>query len=130
MSVTLRVPFSIGPTGRIARAEGDYDVANQFLKTLIMTRFNERVMRPGYGTRVRDNVFESLDDLTLQSLEGDLRDGIRSWGGGVQVHAIQMDVAGSRLDIDIMYTLGSTLGIAPSTMSVSIDAGGNVEETS
>lgn len=130
MSITIRVPFSIGPTGRIARAEGDYDIANQFLKTLIMTRFGERVMRPGYGSRTRDNVFENIDELMLQSLEGDIRDGVRTWEPGIQIHSVQMNVVESRLDVDIAYTLGSTLGLPPSTTRVTIDAGGTVEETS
>lgn len=39
----------------------------------IFTRRGERVMMPGFGTRIPDLPFEPLDDITLGILEEDLR---------------------------------------------------------
>lgn len=128
--ISMRVPFHIGPTGRIASADGDYDVANQYLKTLLLTRVGERIMRPGYGSQVRDNVFETIDELMMQSLEGDIRDAVKTWEPGITIHQLYMEDVGAKLEIDLQYTLGSTLGLPPATVRVSIDVGGTVEELS
>ena len=129
MTSTIQIPFNIGPTGRIARAEGDYAVAAQHLKNILLTRVSERVMRPTYGSRVRDALFEPIDEILLQELDDDIRDAIGKWEPGVEVRAIEMDDRGSFLEIDIQFTLSSTLGGADSRVSVSISRGGNVEET-
>lgn len=130
MPTSMRVPFHIGPTGRVASADGDYDIANQYLKTLLLTRVGERIVRPGYGSRLRDNVFEGIDELMMQSLEGDIRDAIRAWEPAITVHRVEMEDLDGRLEIDLQYTLGSTIGLPPSTVRVSIDVGGTVEELS
>lgn len=130
MTTTMRVPFDVGPTGRIGRAVDEYDVANQYLKVLLLTRVSERVMRPGYGAAVRDNVFEPIGDLVIQEIEDEIREAIKAWEPTVSVHEIVFDdEKGSVLEIDLLYTLNSTLGLPPTRLSVEIGLGGSVEET-
>jgi uncharacterized protein len=128
MSATIRVPFDVGPAGRIGFADSDYDVANQYMKNLLLTRFGERVMRPSYGSRLRDNVFEPIGEVMEAELDGDIRDAIRTWEPAVEVHQIEFTDFGSTLEIDLQYTLGDTLGARPARVQVSIAVGGNVEE--
>lgn len=130
MTTTLRIPFNIGPTGRIARAEGEYDVVNQHIKNILLTRITERVMRPRYGSRVRDFLFEPIDEMNMQELDDNIRDAIRRWEPAVDVLQVYMDDRGSYLEVEVQFTLGSTLGAAPRTVSVSIAKGGEVEEMS
>lgn len=129
MTATLRVPFDIGPTGRIGRADSPYDAANQYLKVLLLTRISERVMRPGYGTEVRDGLFDVVDEVTIASMESEIRDAVREWEPAVSIEAIEIDAVGSMVRIDILYRLVSTLGGAPVRFSVEIEVGGAVEET-
>lgn len=129
MTTALRVPFDISPTGRVGFASGDYDVANQYIKMVLLTRIGERLMRPAYGSRVRDSVFDPIGPELTQMLEGDIRDAVRAWEPGVRVHAVEFEDSGSTLEIDIQYSIGSTLGLPPSTVRVSIDVGGTVEES-
>lgn len=128
MTATIRVPFDVSHTGRIAMAEEEYDVANQYIKTLLLTRLGERIMRPRYGSRVRDHVFEPIDEVMLQSIEGEIRDAIRIWEPAIEIRRIDFEDYGSLVEVDVQYNLGSTIGIAPSTVRVTIDAGGSVEE--
>ena len=129
MTTTLRVPFDVGPTGRLGFADTDYDVANQYLKVLLLTRLTERVMRPNYGSRVRDSVFGAVSEEFAQVLEGDIRDAVRDWEPAVELRVVDIDISsGSTVEVDVQYTLGSTIGLPPSTLRVSIDVGGDVEE--
>lgn len=51
----------------------DVELVKLDLLNHIFTRRGERVMMPGFGTRIPDLPFEPLDDITLGMLEEDLR---------------------------------------------------------
>ena len=51
----------------------DVELVKLDLLNHIFTRRGERVMMPGFGTRIPDLPFEPLDDITLGILEEDLR---------------------------------------------------------
>ncbi|WP_407308210.1 GPW/gp25 family protein [Acinetobacter sp.] len=49
------------------------DLINRDLLNHIYTLKGERVMMPGFGTRIPLMAFEPMDDYTLQAIEEDLR---------------------------------------------------------
>lgn len=51
----------------------DIELVKLDLLNHIFTRRGERVMMPGFGTRIPDLAFEPLDGVTLSILEEDLR---------------------------------------------------------
>lgn len=51
----------------------DVELVKLDLLNHIFTRRGERVMMPGFGTRIPDLAFEPLDNVTLNILEEDLR---------------------------------------------------------
>lgn len=51
----------------------DVELVKLDLLNHIFTRKGERVMMPGFGTRIPDITFEPLDDITLGMIEEDLR---------------------------------------------------------
>ena len=51
----------------------DVELVKLDLLNHIFTRRGERVMMPGWGTRIPDLAFEPLDEITLDILEEDIR---------------------------------------------------------
>ena len=51
----------------------DVELVKMDLLNHIYTRKGERVMMPGFGTRIPDLAFEPMDQITLDILEEDLR---------------------------------------------------------
>lgn len=51
----------------------DVELVKLDLLNHIFTRKGERVMMPGFGTRIPDLTFEPLDGITLSAIEEDLR---------------------------------------------------------
>lgn len=51
----------------------DIELVKLDLLNHIFTRKGERVMMPGFGTRIPDMAFEPLDEITLMVIEEDLR---------------------------------------------------------
>ena len=128
--VTMKVPFDIDPGGRVASVTGDYVEAAQYLRSLILTRVGERLMRAGYGTRVQEGVFEPIDGAFLAGLVADIRDGVTTWEPDIRIHEIETLVVGdTRVEFQVLFALRSTVGGRPESLDVTIDLGGAVEET-
>lgn len=125
---TIRVPFNVGPTRRIGRADSPYDEMNQRLKVLIFTRFGERVMRSSYGSRAQDFVFDPLDETLTVELDSDLRDAVRTWEPDVSIEELSIETAGSTRRVALVYRLRSSFRAEPAQLGVSISAGGDVGE--
>ena len=50
----------------------DIDTIKEDLKNHIFTRYGERVMQPGFGTRIPDMSFEPNDEETVNIIEEDV----------------------------------------------------------
>jgi uncharacterized protein len=127
---TLKVPFEIAPTGKVAHVEGEYAVLATYLRSLLMTRIGERVMRPTYGSRVQESLFEGLGPQLEAELDGDIRDAVRAWEPQIEIMGLRFETNDSTLGIELEFRSRSNLSDdSVTTLSVSIDRGGTVEET-
>jgi phage baseplate assembly protein W len=60
--VALVLPFSLDPfTGSIVTTTSQETIWSSRVKMAIETNLGERVMRPGYGTRVPSSLFNTVD---------------------------------------------------------------------
>lgn len=125
----LKVPFEFDPSGRTAKVEGEYPVLATYLRTLLLTRIGERVMRPTYGSEVASALFEPMGPSFRAELEADIRDAVTTWEPDAQVMALRLAESESVLKVDLEFRARSNLSEESSTISVEIDRGGTVEET-
>lgn len=103
----LAFPYRITTTGQSASVEfGSDEHVKQMLELLIFTMPNERVMRPGLGSPVRQMVFGPGGGPVAIALEATLQAAIQQWLGHLltlielQVQTVQGDAG---LDISITY---------------------------
>jgi uncharacterized protein len=87
----LSVPFKIGSDGRISTVSGEFPVYATYLRSLLLTRIGERVMRPKYGSRVLDSLFEPNDETLEAELGADIRDSVSRWEPRVRVRSLVFD---------------------------------------
>lgn len=116
-------------SGGVAMVDGDQAV-RQALLLLLSTMPGERVMRPGYGSRLHRLVFAPNDETTAGLAIHYVRDAIRRWEPRVEV----MDVdAGAdpdapwRLLVRLDYRVRASLTAGALTFSVDLrpeDEGG------
>lgn len=64
----LALPLRLDGQGRMATMSDPKTIAAQHLTTYLLTRKGERVMRPDFGSPVKDYTFENLDPLSLTLL--------------------------------------------------------------
>lgn len=97
-------------TGRILLSEGEDDIA-EAIRVILMTSKGERIMRPDFGSGLKDFVFGTMDGTTLRMLETDLERAITVWEPrvtDVEVRA-QIDPSDTgRLRIGVQYVVRST----------------------
>lgn len=68
---TIKTPFVISESGRVARVIDQNVVARQQITDVLVTSKRERTARPGYGAGVLDLLFEPIDDLVYNEFKMD-----------------------------------------------------------
>lgn len=125
----LKVPFEFDPSGRVAKVEGEFPVLATYIRTLLLTRIGERVMRPTYGSTVMDALFEPMGPRFRAELEADIHDAVRTWEPEAEIMALELHEEESSVNVELAFRARSNLSGAASTVSVEIDRGGVVQET-
>lgn len=125
----LKVPFEFDPSGRTAKVEGEYPVLATYIRTLLLTRVGERVMRPTYGSQVASSLFEPMGPAFIAELEGDIKDAIANWEPDVAIMRLDVREQETTVRVDLEFRVRSNLSGETSTVSVEIDRGGTVQET-
>jgi phage baseplate assembly protein W len=68
---TFKVPFSIAPSGRVARVIDQSEIAKQQITDVLVTSKYERTARPGYGAGAFELLYEPMDPLILGEFKTD-----------------------------------------------------------
>ena len=106
----LSFPLGVDRRGTVALAHGEQDI-DQAIGIVLGTAPGERPMRPEFGCRVHDFVFETIDAATIGRLDTEIRQALDRWEPRIEVQSIDFDLSGvadGRLLIDIGYRVRST----------------------
>lgn len=128
MDREISLPFRLDNQGRVASVANPSEGARQHLTSYLLTRPTERVMRPLFGTPLRDMVFESVDPLMLSMLTTQVQDqvtrdvrGVALRGLGVEDDSDQGEVA-----ITVEFAVAVGAGEGPDQQT-SITLGGGAQ---
>lgn len=103
----LAFPFGPAASGRSATvAYGSDAHVRQMLELLIFTMIGERVMRPDFGSSVKQMVFGAGNGPVAIALEATLQATIAQWLGHVlELHdlSVAFDDNEAALEIDVTY---------------------------
>lgn len=106
----LAFPLQMNARGELALASGERDI-EQSLRIILATRPGERVMRPEFGCRVHDLLFEPLNAATKSLMQQYVIEAVTMWEPRVDVLAVDVyvdqEMAGALL-IEIHYLIKET----------------------
>lgn len=74
----LTFPLRVDHTGRFALTRGPEDIEGS-IRTILCTAPGERVMRPEFGCRIWDLLFEPINANTLGLMAQAVRDALSQW---------------------------------------------------
>lgn len=108
---TIRTPFQIDYTGRVALTDDPATILEQQITDLLVTYRGQRVMLPDHGADLEGFIFAPLRD-DLINLKADEVHGILTRGIGfgeiVAVRMVPVEGAESSIRLIVYYRLSST----------------------
>ena len=103
----IAFPMRLGTLGDLALSDGE-DSVRDAITIILGTSPGERLMRPEFGCRVHELVFESVDALTAGRIEHEVRVALDRWEPRIDVLDVAVN-ASAQLDgvlrIEIAYRL-------------------------
>jgi phage baseplate assembly protein W len=103
-------PLGVDQRGGIALARDELDV-EQALWLILSTAPGERPMRPEFGCRAHDYVFDRIDGETIGLIDREIRIALDRWEPRVEVVAIDFDLSladDGQLLVELTYRLRAT----------------------
>lgn len=106
----LRFPMGVDHRGAIAMTAGPEDL-DCSIKLVLATAPSERVMRPSFGCRIWDLLFEPVNSNTVGLMSQAVREALAQWEPRVQVedvHVVPDDDDSSLVHIEVVYRVRAT----------------------
>lgn len=96
-----------GKTKTVEMSTEEQDI-RESLYIILMTEMGERVMRPNFGSQIKESVFGAIDSITLNRIEDQVFQAILEWEPRISLNEVIVDdqyIYDGRLDIKIDYTI-------------------------
>ena len=105
----LNFPLRTNSRGGIALVTGSEDI-EQAIRIILSTRPGERVMRPNFGCRAHELLFESFSASTVSMLQEFVLDALRMWEPRIEVTSVNViaEPGVGALMAEIEYFIKST----------------------
>jgi hypothetical protein len=106
----LAFPMQVNSKGEIALVSGPTDI-DQSIRIILGTRPGERVMRPTFGCKAHDLLFEIRDATTASLLKKYVIDALNFWEPRIQVLMVDVlidDDMDGALQVEIDYEIKAT----------------------
>jgi phage baseplate assembly protein W len=99
----LAFPLQVNPRGEIALVDGDVDI-QQSIRIILSTRPGERVMRPEFGCRAHELLFEPRVAATGALMQQYVFAALRRWEPRIEVTGVDVGT-NEALDGAILVTI-------------------------
>lgn len=104
----ISLPFSFDSDGRVSSTQDFKKIVQDRVVLVVMTAINERVMRPNFGTNVRNAIFENVNNA-LSIIKQEVEVGFSNWLSYLYVISVDgyLDQDGV-LNVTINYKYGTS----------------------
>ncbi|MBI9043733.1 MAG: GPW/gp25 family protein [Anaerolineaceae bacterium] len=106
----LNFPLKLNPRGEIMLITGSQDI-EQSIRIILGTRPGERVMRPEFGCRAQELLFEPRSAATISMLQEYVLESLTFWEPRIEVQSVNVNDDGNydgSLIAEIIYLIKST----------------------
>ena len=106
----LSFPLRTDARGQIALVTGAEDI-EQSIRIIIGTRPGERVMRPTFGCRAHELLFEPRSAATASQMQDYVQQALRMWEPRIEVQGVYVNFDDSQpgaMLVEIEYTIKAT----------------------
>lgn len=103
-------PFRAGTTAFPEEAS-DANVIKGSIIQILTTGYGERIMRPTFGSRVFDFIFENSDELLQILIEREVRSSLNAWEPRIRVEEVKAEIEKNipgMITVSVLYTVLSS----------------------
>jgi hypothetical protein len=103
-------PMGVDHTGSLALTHGEEDL-DRSIRIVLATAPGERVMRPQFGCKIWDLMFEPVTANLMGAMKSSVKDALARWEPRVQVNEVRVladDDDASLVRILVSYTVRAT----------------------
>lgn len=101
-------PIRFNSSSRSVNMSEEEQDIRESLRIILLTQVGERVMRPSFGSLIQESVFSSMDSVSVNRIEDQVKQALLEWEPRINVNDVMVDtenVYDGRLDIQIEYTI-------------------------
>jgi phage baseplate assembly protein W len=107
--MAISFPYRVDQLGRTAAPVGSNQHARELLEQLLFTAPGERVMRPTFGTGVRQMVFSPAGDQAAAAAQHLVSSAIQQWlSSWIELQSVEVETHEATLTLTVVYRLRST----------------------
>ena len=128
LSREMLIPFQVGSDGGIAWTDDRVTQAIQHIVSVVATNIAERAMRPEYGCRLLNALFEPDDPLQQADLHSEMTLALQRWESGINIISIVPESSSSE-DAIIQFKISFQLPGDTQLHTALVNVGGSVQET-
>ncbi len=102
-------PLGTDATGGVALVNRDREI-EQAIRLILGTAVGERPMRPEFGCRIHDHVFDTATSATAGQIAYDVREALNRWEPRIDVSDVNVSFEGMEqgvLYVDVSYSIRS-----------------------
>jgi phage baseplate assembly protein W len=106
----LAFPLRVNARGEIALVSGERDI-EESIRVILGTRPGERVMRPGFGCRAHELLFEPRNASTETLMQQYVSDALRMWEPRITVQWVDVLIDENQdgaILVEVYYTIEET----------------------
>ena len=103
-------PVGLDSDGSVVLVDHEEDI-RQAIRIILDTNLGERLMRPEFGSGLREFVFESISVTSLAVLRRRVEEALTRWEARIDVERVETSVQGqlrSQVDVLVDYRVRST----------------------
>jgi uncharacterized protein len=86
--VGLSFPLRADSNNNFTMTKSSLEQSKHNLRNLLMTSLRERPLNPMFGSRLRELVFEQIDDDLPQKIEGEVRKAVSLWLPYININSV------------------------------------------
>jgi phage baseplate assembly protein W len=108
--IALKYPFSVDVNGHVATVNTYAQIVRGQLVDVLMTNFDERVMRPAYGSNLAAALFDPSEELVQVDAANQVIQRVNQWASRVVMRRVAFStdtLQPGRLFVDVDYQAGA-----------------------
>lgn len=104
----VALPFRLDDTGFPAPSFNE-KVLLDSIRTILLTKPGERVMRPTFGCYAHRLLFENMNDALARRAEFEIRKALKDWEPRIRVTGVQLRIDGQKIYAELAWVASDNI---------------------